>query len=126
MRQQIKIKDFSIFFTNINKEMNLSGHSHFGLVSMTFDHNKTGFPAFGATYQDIKNELEQFTEKAFRESTNEEVARRLFSHFAELDYGKFNWPYETKFWLTSLTLSVRGVQDKWGHADGFADYTVSK
>lgn len=127
MKQSIKIKDFSIFFTNVNREMKLKGHSHFALVSLTFGHDRTGFPAFEETYAYIKKELRTLTAKPFMDATNEEIARKIFEHFSTIEYWQLNWKYHTTtFYLQSITLSVRGVLDDLGHADGFTDYTVEK
>jgi len=125
MRQTVIIKDFPIHFTNINKEMDLRGHSHFALVALYYGHEGTGFPAFENTYADIQKELQELTAKPIK-GTNEEFLRIIFKHFRELDYKKFNWKYKTNSWLTAAKLSVRGVPDSLGHANGFTDYFVEE
>lgn len=126
--EKITIGPFGIFFTNINKEMNLPGHSHYAEVVLVYRTiGSTGFPAFAETYATIQKILKELTLLPFRNQTNESVARSLFSAFVKEDFHSEQWKekYGGKFTLTELSLRVRGVLDKIGHADGFTTYTVS-
>lgn len=126
--EKITIGPFGIFFTNINREMNLPGHSHYAEVSLVYRTiGTTGFPAFAETYTTIQQKLKDLTTKPFRDHTNEAIARELFSVFAEEDFKGESWEekYGGDYHLTELSLNVRGVLDRIGHADGFTTYTVT-
>jgi len=119
---------FSLFFTNVNSQMNLGGHSHFAHLTLTWlTIGYQGFPAFEDTYRYIQNQIKGATEKPFRDCTNEEVCRRLFHLFKEIDYRtvpEFSKWDMCKFELVAAELAVRGVPDRLGHADSFTYYTV--
>lgn len=126
--ESITIGPFGIFFTNINREMNLPGHSHYAEVSLVYHtEGTTGFPAFQETYATIQQKLKDLTVKPFRNHTNEAIARQLFSAFRNEDFKNVEWKerYGGDYHLTELSLNVRGVLDKIGHADGFTTYTVT-
>ena len=127
-QEKITIGPFGIFFTNINREMNLPGHSHYAEVTLSYRTlGMTGFPAFEETYATIQRMLKDYTEKPFRNHTNEAIAREFFAIFAGEDFNGESWKdrFGGEYCLTELSLSVRGVHDKIGHADGFTTYTVT-
>jgi len=121
----VTVGPFSIFFTNINRAMNLPGHSHFATVTLHYatGANGRGFPAFASTYAAVQGYLLALTERPFHDKTNEDVAEALFEAFD-------GWSHEAidqwagAFILTRLELAVRGVPDRIGHADGFTTYVV--
>ena len=133
-REFITIGPFAIFFTNVNTEMGLPGHSHHATVSISFETlGSFGFPAFEDTYAVITEALRQATTGPFRNATNEEVARRLWELIEatiaeeraagqESPIGKRGGDYR----LALLDLNVRGVLDKIGHADGWTAYTIRR
>jgi len=126
--EKITVGPFGIFFTNINREMNLPGHSHYAEVTLSYRTlGTTGFPAFEETYDTIKRMLGDLTAKPFRDHTNEAIARELFAVFQAEDFIGESWKvkYRGEYHLAELSLSVRGVLDKIGHADGFTTYTVT-
>lgn len=125
-QRMVSVGPFSIFFTNVNTEMKLPGHSHFATVTLHFGiplGATRGFPAFADTYAEIQDALKEETATPFRDSTNEIVATRLWNRFrpwappAAMRWGG-------AWYLKKLELAVRGVPDKIGHADGFTVYTV--
>lgn len=125
----IRTGPFRIFFTNINKEMALGGHSHYAEVSLTWRTMDTrGFPAFAETYVVLQDRLKALTDKPFRGFTNENVADYLYAGFR--DMGPHSDPILEKWggsWeLVKLELAVMGVPDKIGHADGLTIYTVER
>jgi hypothetical protein len=124
MYKSVTVGPFSMFFTNVNKEMNLPGHSHFATLTLEYQTlGAHGFPAFAETYAAIQQRIQVLTALPFRDATNEVVADRLFADFATFtDPCIERWMGH--FQLVRLTLSVRGVPDRIGHADGFTDYTV--
>jgi len=126
--EKITIGPFGIFFTNINREMDLPGHSHYAEVTLSYRTlGTTGFPAFEETYATIQRMLKDFTEKPFRNHTNEAIARELFTAFTNESFKMESWKekYRGDYCLAELSLSVRGVLDRIGHADGFTTYTVT-
>ena len=124
MTETVTVGPFSAFFTNVNKEMGLAGHSHFAQVTLEYANDGArGFPAFADTYAAIHEYLQTLTASPFRDCTNEEVARRLFNQFFTFRDPRFD-RWGGAYHLIRLTLAVRGVPDRIGHADGFTSYTV--
>jgi hypothetical protein len=129
LRKQITIGPFSLFFTNVNSEMKIAGHSHFATLELTFDTlGRHGFPAFAETYAVIQDAIKAHTLKPFRDYKNEDVADSFFALFHDPalylvePFSKWGGAYE----LASIRLGVRGVPDRIGHADGFTFYQVTK
>ncbi len=131
MTETVTVGPFGLFFTNVNQEMKLPGHSHSGTLTLEFlnirpmqgEPGSRGFPAFAETYEAITRRLIELTAKPFRDSTNEEVARRLFDGFyrwtaPEIDKWGGRWI------LLGIELGVQGVRDRIGHADGVTRYRV--
>lgn len=124
MTRTITVGPFAAFFTNVNTAMKLAGHSHFATVELEFETlGDTGFPAFADTYAAVQQHIGQHTEKPFRDCTNEGVADRLFEAFRKWTHPSLE-RWGGSFELCRLTLGVRGVPDRIGHADGFTYYTV--
>jgi hypothetical protein len=124
------IGPFSIFFTNQNTQMGLAGHSHFATVRLRYlaassaNGKDMAFPSFENTHKDVQDELKEFCAKPFKDHTNEDVARALFKHF-------LGWTTDTitkwggDYRLVRVELSVQGVPDRIGHANGMTVYEVS-
>jgi len=127
IRGSVTVGPFSVFFTNVNKTMQLPGHSHFATVTLTYQtaNGDHGFPAFADTYHAVQQHLMALCALPFRNATNEDVADRLWAAF-----DGWSDPVVDKwggaFRLARLELAVRGVPDKIGHADGFTTYTVER
>jgi hypothetical protein len=123
------IGPFSVFFTNLNRQMQLAGHSHFATVKFTYrarDRNMEkplGFPSFEDTHGEVQQELRQFFGEPFRDHTNEDIARAVFEHF-RLWKGAAAQQRGGDYDLVAVELAVRGVPDRIGHADGFTVYVV--
>ena len=129
--ETVEVGPFGMFFTNLNKQMGLPGHSHFGQLTLRFltvpveGHPAKGFPAFAETYAVIQDRIQELTDRPFRNATNEQVARDLFDGFD-------GWTHEIIdawhccFVLTGLTLGVQGVQDRLGHASGMTHYGIDR
>ena len=86
----------------------------------------TGFPAFEDSYATIRRLLQELTARPFRDHTNEAIARQLLIALRAEDFHGEPWKekYGGAYELAGLALSVRGVPDKIGHADGFTTYSV--
>lgn len=130
MRQAVITGPFSLFFTNVNTDMGLGGHSHFAEVTLRWATiGESGFPAFEDTYKIISNCLLEQTATPFRGCTNEDVSRKLFAAVAAIPFNELEqfkkWPM-CRFKLLSLELAVRGVPDKFHHADSFTRYVVEE
>jgi hypothetical protein len=124
-RASVTVGPFAVFFTNVNTEMRLPGHSHFALVTL---HYRTrpgahGFPAFATTYQAVQEQLVALTARPFRNATNEDVAAALWAAFVGWTHPAVD-AWGGDFRLCRVELAVRGVPDAIGHADGFTTYTV--
>lgn len=127
-RVTVQVGPLSLFFTNVNTEMKLAGHSHFAEVTLIFGrYGSRGFPAFAETYAVLQGWLTELTAKPLRDMTNEAVSEYLFEQLRER-LGNARPEVITRWggdWaLEGLRLAVRGVPDRIGHADGFTVYTV--
>jgi len=125
----VRVGPFSVFFTNVNTQMKLRGHSHFATVDLYFmsedKEDSLGFPSFADTHGEIQKALIRFFAPILRDYTNEKIARELFWFMDD-----FNSPvidkWNIKYALARLDLNVRGVPDAVGHADSFTTYTVER
>lgn len=130
MRQTIRVGPVGAFFTNVNTEMGLKGHSHYAQVWWTFETlERTGFPVFRDTVELLRARLQELTVRPFRDATNEEVARQLFDAFREFEdpHHPIAGMYKTGPWrLAALELGVQGVVDAIGHADSMTVYRVER
>ena len=124
MRYLVTIGPFAAFFTNVNTEMKLAGHSHFAQVTLHFQHQGRGFPAFENTYRAVQDHIKDTTSAPFRNMTNEQVALGLYLAFREWTAPEIEAWAGDALNLVRLDLDVRGVPDKIGHADAFTRYTV--
>ena len=121
----IEVGPFSIFFTNVNTEMKLPGHSHFALVKLTYlTTGQMGFPSFRDTHQEIHEKLREVTARPFRNSTNEDVLQKIIESLFEFkpESAKRYDTEKSGYELISVVLQVRGVFDHIGHADSFTTY----
>jgi hypothetical protein len=121
----VEVGPFSVHFTNINRVMGLPGHSHFAQVRFVFETvGRIGFPSFADTHAAIQLRLAELTAKPFRDSTNEQVLEEIWSAFdgwENPEAGKYACE-GMDYKIRSVALSVRGVPDRVGHADGFTTY----
>lgn len=123
-KESITAGPFSIQFCNHNSRMELAGHCHFAQVYFEFDSfGNVGFPSFEHTHAEIRRHLLEQTAKPFKDSTNEDVLRRLFEYFRSIDLLEVK-KYRSKYQLSRMELHVRGVPDKIGHADTFTVYRI--
>ena len=130
MRMTIKTGDMAIFFTNVNRQMGLAGHSHFALVNCTYAHavddKLLGFPVFENTIRALHDEILRVTKKPFRDHTNELVAKVIWD-----TVDQFKNPFtaewsDADFKLVRIELKVHGVRDAIGHSDSFATYVLER
>jgi hypothetical protein len=116
------------FFSNVNTEMGLRGHSHSCSVELEFQTlGSRGWPSFAKTQDCLTDKLKALTARPFKNATNEDVARALFKGFQdpalyeEEDVARWGGEYR----LIRLRLGVLGVPDAIGHSAGWTHYTVS-
>ena len=131
LNERITIGPFGIFFTNVNRQMSIPGHSHYAKVWITFKtmpaeagSPPVGFPAFEETYKVISDALRGLCLRPFRDATNEVVARRIFEMVESIDSPVIN-NWGGAYALSKLVLGVQGVLDSIGHADGMTMYEIS-
>jgi hypothetical protein len=124
-RGSVTIGPFSLFFTNVNRQMRLPGHSHFALLTLQYatTPGEHGFPAFEGTYAAVQRHIMDTTATPFHDMTNEDVADALWRAFDAWSHPEVE-RWGGAFRLAKLELAVRGVPDRIGHADGFTTYTV--
>jgi len=123
------IGPFSVFFTNLNRQMGLAGHSHFATVRFTYRASPVymgkdlGFPSFEDTHAEVQEELKKIFAEALKDHTNQDIARMLFRHFVECTAPAIR-KRGGEYALVGVELAVRGVPDRIGHADSFTVYNV--
>ena len=119
--ETIELKKIEIFFCNVNKAMGLSGHCHYGEVTIELKTTgEIGFPSFKNTYEEISNFVQGLNLKGFK-GTNEEVLRYIHNELLCFEY-KECLAYDGGFELYKTTLKVMGVQDENNHSNGFTTY----
>jgi hypothetical protein len=124
--EAVTIGPLWLFFTNVNDEMALPGHSHAAELVLTYRNlGPVGFPAFDATVRAVQERLVELTRLAFRNATNEEVLRRLFAGFDGWSHPSID-TWHSHFELIKAQLGVQGVLDHIGHADGVTWYTIKR
>jgi hypothetical protein len=141
MIETVSVGPLPFFFSNVNTQMALRGHSHTAYLYLTWlalpRQRALGFPVFANTEAAIREALRSFTEHAFHDATNEEVARQLFAKFEHwTDPAVAMWvpPLEGSlgpdspptFLLHRLTMDVQGVPDRIGHAASLTRYEITR
>jgi hypothetical protein len=125
----VRIGPFSVHFTNVNRAMNLPGHSHFATVDLYFiapdSDDSLGFPSFAKTHAVFQQALTEYTSRPLRDHTNERIAREMFALVDGLKSAVID-AFGIEYALMRLDLNVRGVPDAIGHADSFTTYSVNR
>ena len=126
MTRTITVGPFPIFFTNVNRPMNLRAHSHTGAVTVVYDTiGRHGYPSFQVTNEALERRIHELTRDVFKDATNEDIADRLWDH---LDgYTAPEWEeWGGEYTLRAVHLDVIGVHDLIGHDNGTTRYTVAR
>ena len=120
--ETIQLKPIEIFFCNINKDMNLTGHCHYAEVIIEFETlGEIGFPAFKDTFLEVESFVQGLKLTGLK-MTNEGVLRFITEELEKFDYPATK-KYSGKFKVCTVTLKIMGVQDENNHANGFTTYT---
>ncbi|MFJ4469557.1 hypothetical protein ACIP2X_18980 [Streptomyces sp. NPDC089424] len=122
----VTVGPIAVFFTNVNRAMNLRAHSHTGSVTVVYDTiGRHGYPSFADTNTALEHRIHELTRAVFKDATNEDIADRLFAH---LDgYVAPEWePWGGHYRLRAVHLDVIGVRDQIGHDTGTTRYTVAR
>lgn len=139
----ITVPPLGCYFANENKAMGLRPHQHYAEVTLTWDTmGPLGFPVFQDTVDALRGLLRDWTERPFRDATNEDVASVLWHRFSNLaddvhkdlastdhTYGHAlevlrGWGGEYR--LGALELAVMGAPDDIGHSEGMARYRIER
>jgi len=122
----VTVGPIAIFFTNVNKAMNLRAHSHTGAVTVVYDTiGRHGYPSFAETNAALERRIHELTRAVFKDATNEDIADRLFTHLdGYLDPAWERWGGHYR--LRAVHLDVIGVRDQIGHDTGTTRYTVAR
>lgn len=124
--ETITLSPINIFFCNVNKEMNLTGHCHYAQVVLEFETiGLLGFPVFKETVSEIANKLQHEIKLKGFPGTNEAIGRMINNEMLNFHYSETKKYEGCKFRLKSTTLKVMGVNDENNHSDGFANYKFS-
>jgi hypothetical protein len=126
LHRTIAVGPFGVFFTNVNRAMNLRAHSHTAYVTVVYDTTgRHGFPSFQTTNAALHKRIRDLTAEVFKDATNEDVTDRLFDH---LDgYTDPSWTeWGGDYTLRAVHLDVVGVLDDIGHDAGTTRYSVER
>jgi hypothetical protein len=131
MREFITLQPVGIFFCNINKDMNLTGHCHYADVQCTFETlGAYGFPVFYDTAEELKNFIQNLPIYKGFKGTNEELVRQLFYRIAaaveDENFETVRRFEGSQFTLHKITVRIMGLKDANNHADGFTIYEMIK
>ncbi|MET7720657.1 hypothetical protein [Streptomyces mirabilis] len=122
----ITVGPIGIFFTNVNRAMNLRAHSHTGAVTVVYDTvGRHGYPSFADTNAALERRIHELTRAVFKDATNEDIADRLFAHldgYTAPEWERWGGIYR----LRAVHLDVIGVRDQIGHDTGTTRYTVAR
>ncbi len=122
----ITVGPTAIFFTNVNRAMNLRAHSHTGAVTVVYDTiGRHGYPSFADTNAALERHIPELTRAVFKDATNEDIADRLFVHldgYVAPEWERWGGQYRPR----ALHLDVIGVRDQIGHDAGTTRYTVAR
>lgn len=126
LRRTITVGPFGIYFTNVNRAMNLRAHSHTGGVTVVYDTvGPHGYPSFWETNTALEQRIHELTRRVFKDATNEDVADRLFAHLDGWTSPVWE-PWGGAYRLRAVHLDVVGVHDDIGHDAGTTRYTVER
>lgn len=140
----ITVPPLGCYFANENKAMGLRPHQHYAEVTLTWDTlGPLGFPVFQDTVDGLRAVLRHWTERPFRDATNEDVASTLWGRFAGLPAvveagvpdnapeplavaveALTSWGGDYR--LGALELAVMGAPDNIGHSEGMARYRLER
>lgn len=122
----VTVGPIAIFFTNVNRAMNLRAHSHAGAVTVVYDTvGRHGYPSFAETNAALERRIHALTRSVFKDATNEDIADRLFAHldgYTAPECERWGGSYR----LRAVHLDVVGVRDQIGHDTGTTRYTVAR
>ncbi|WP_411092294.1 hypothetical protein [Streptomyces sp. 049-1] len=122
----VTVGPIGIFFTNVNRAMNLRAHSHTGAVTVVYDTvGRHGYPSFADTNTALERRIHELTRAVFKDATNEDIADRLFAHldgYVAPEWESWGGDYR----LRAVLLDVVGVRDAIGHDTGTTRYTVAR
>jgi hypothetical protein len=126
LQRTVTVGPIPIFFTNVNRAMNLRAHSHTGAVTVVYDTiGRHGYPSFQETNEALERRIHELTRQVFKDATNEDVADRLWAHldgYVAPEWARWGGGYA----LRALHLDVVGVHDNIGHDAGTTRYTVAR
>jgi hypothetical protein len=122
----VTVGPIAVFFTNVNRAMNLRAHSHTGAVTVVYDTiGRHGYPSFADTNAALERYIHALTRAVFKDATNEDIADRLFAHLdGYVDPAWERWGGHYR--LRAVHLDVIGVRDAIGHDTGTTRYTVAR
>jgi hypothetical protein len=123
-KRTTRLGPFPMLFSNENTAMGVPLHTHYSEVSLLYSiDGEAGFPVFDGTIGLVKGELERFSQEPFIGRRNEDVLVALYEHFEKWTHPEVaRWG--GAFRLLAVELSVKGIRDHHGHAEGFATYRL--
>tara|TARA_R110002020_G_scaffold381562_1_gene592465 strand:- start:21 stop:437 length:417 start_codon:yes stop_codon:yes gene_type:complete len=127
--ESVEVGPVGFFFTNVNRQMNLAGHSHTAWLTLIYAHDSektNGFPVFDSTVRAVEDKLNELTAKPFRDCTNEKLAAILFGEFLDWEIPQDADRWGGEYSLEKIRMAVQGVRDKIGHAHSLTVYNVEK
>lgn len=124
MQKTLTIGPLPIIFSNENPDLHIPFHHHYAEVKLGYRFSgNASFPVLASTMDEVKEKLESLVEQPLMNQRNEDLLDIIYNGFK-------NWKcekalqYQGEWSLFSVELSVLGIRDKLGHADGIATYRL--
>jgi len=127
LEQSVTVGPFSVWFTNRNIEMGLTGHSHHAEVTVTFRHHGQGWPSFEIPNRILADTVREALSRPVT-GKNEDVTLLVFDTVEQLVQ---NPPTEIAEWdgeyhVDQVSLRVFSMPDSNHHDHGSTVYQVKK
>ena len=124
MKKTLIIGPLSIIFSNENKDLNIPLHHHYAEVKLFYHFSgNAGFPVLASTIDQVREQLDSLVEQSLMNQRNEDLLNIIYTGFKDWTCSEAN-QYKGEWSLLAVELSVLGIRDKHGHADGLATYRL--
>jgi len=120
----ITLSPLSVIFSNENRQLGISLHSHHAEVRLSYSFEGfAGFPVLAATMDLVKERLDSLLAEPFLNRRNEEILDVIFQGFVDWECPTIR-SYAGEWKLMAVDLTVFSTRDRFGHADGATTYRV--
>jgi hypothetical protein len=125
MQKTLTLGPLSFIFANENRELAIPLHRHYAEVRLSYSFSgNAGFPVLAKTMDLVRQKLDSVVERPFMNTRNEEILAIMFKAFQEWECAEIA-QYGGDNRLVAVELTVFGVRDGLGHAEGPATYRLA-